>query len=102
MIASSSSRTELKLRPSALLAPISFRIWGSFTITDPRMIPMPRPLLSTIFRHGTTDRKQQSINWYYKRDMTLISIVIEKLRWIGTVALTNEELDTTNHVMPCG
>lgn len=30
-MASSSSNTALKLSPSALLAPIIFKIWGSFT-----------------------------------------------------------------------
>lgn len=39
-MASNSSNTDLKLSPSALFAPISFKIWGSFTINKKERVSL--------------------------------------------------------------
>ena len=41
---------------------------GFSPITDPRMIPIPSPLLRTIVRHGTAGKQQQPVTKQQSHD----------------------------------
>lgn len=54
------------------------RLEVALPITDPRMMPMPRPLLSTIFRQGTRKREQK------KKDYIFEGLYIHKMQFINS------------------